>query len=166
MKKVMLLVLVLMLAFSQMATVKPPRIVRLEIVNKAGEPISIEMTGTGYDFKKNAYIWPGGAYWWLAHQDPPKNPATMEYMDVPAYKMYTLPKDRYIIVIHYQQEIEDNTVLCLMNWVPDGFENGSAYFDLDRNRKLTIGPCDVLPKVLPGRKNDAVKWARWLFVVK
>ena len=166
MKKVMLFMFVLVLVFSQIATVKPPRIVRLELINKAGEPTSLELTGTGYDFEESAYVWPGGTYWWLAHQDPPKNPATNEYMNVPAYKNYTLPKDRYIIAVHYKQEIDDSTVACLINWTPDGYDNGSAYFDLDRNRKLTIGKCNAIPKVLPGRKNDAVKWARWLFVVK
>jgi hypothetical protein len=167
MKRVMLLVLtVLLVSLLLTASTKPPRTVRLEIKNVAGEPIVLEMTGTGYDFKENSHIWPGGAYYWLSHQDPPINPATKEYMNVPSFGRYTLPTDRYVIEVHYAQEIADNSITCLMNWVPDGFENGTAYFDLDRNRKLTIPACDQIPKVLPGHKNNAVKWARWLFIVK
>jgi len=172
MKKVMLLVLTVMLvsAFLMAGTVKPPPVLRLEVVNKAGEPIKLEMTGTGYDFKKEAHIWAGGAYHWLPYQDPPINPSTKEYMNVPAYGAYDLPRDRYIIRVVYQQEIDgepgDAIVRCLMNWVPDGYEDNVAYFDMDRNRKLTVGKCNLVPRVLPGRKSDAVKWARWLFVVK
>jgi hypothetical protein len=164
MKKVMLLVLTVMLVSAFLVAAGPGlRIVRLEVVNKSGEPVSIELIGTGYDFKEQAYLWYGGVYWWLAHQDPPKD-VLGRYLPVTAYKMYTVPTDRYFINIYYKQEIDGDVEVCLANWTLDGKK--AAYLDLDRNRKLTIGPCDAIPKVLPGRKNDAVKWARWLFVVK
>lgn len=162
MKKVMLLVLIVMLVSAFLVAAGPGlRIVRLEVVNKSGEPVSIELTGTGYDFKEKAYLWYGGSYWWLPHQDPPKD-ALGQYLPVTAYGMYTIPKDRYFITIYYKQEIDGDVALCLANWTLDGKK--VAYFDMDRNRKLTIGKCNVIPKVLPGPKNDAVKWARWLYI--
>lgn len=148
------------------AAVKPPRIVRLEVVNKSGEPVYIELTGTGYDFKEKAYLWHGGTYWWLPYQDPPQD-ARGNYLDVPAYGNYTVPKDRYIVSVWYHQEYYGNPRSdCLANWVPDDYEDGVAYFDLDRNRKITIGKCDVIPKVLVHPESDVFKWARWLLVVK
>lgn len=165
MKKI-IVVLVLMAMLFSIAAVKPPRLVRLEVVNKSGEPVYVNLTGTGYDFKENAHIWSGGKYWFLPYQDPPQD-AEGDYMDVTAYGRYTIPKDRYVITINYMQEMVGETRSnCLTNWVPDGYEDGVAYFDMDRNRKLTIGKCNVIPKVLPGPENDVFKWARWLLVVK
>jgi hypothetical protein len=160
------LILFVLVALVLSAAVKPPRLVRLEVVNKSGEPVYIDLTGTGYDFKEQAYLWYGGSYWWLPYQDPPQD-ALGNYLDVTAYGRYTVPIDRYIINIHYHQELYGEVLSnCLANWVPDDYEDGVAYFDLDRNRKITIGKCDVIPKVLPGPKNDVFKWARWLLVVK
>lgn len=164
--KKLIVVLVLMAMLFSVAAVKPPRLVRLEVVNKSGEPVYIELTGTGYDFKEGAYLWHGGTYSWLAHQDPPMD-ALGNYLDVSAYSTYTLLKDRYIVNIYYHQELYGEVLSsCLANWVPDDYEDGVAMFDLDRNRKITIGKCNVIPKNLPGPKNDVFKWARWLLVVK
>ena len=164
MKKVMLLVLTVMLVSSFLIAAGPPlKNVDLEVVNKAGEPVSIELIGTGYDFEENAYLWYGGSYWWLPYQDPPKD-ALGQYLPVTAYGTYTVPIDRYFINVYYKQEIDGDVAVCLANWTLDGKK--VAYFDMDRNRKLTIFGCDSIPNVLPGHKNDAVKWARWLFVVK
>jgi len=160
-----LIILILLVVLLSVAAVKPPRLVRLEIVNKSGEPVYIELTGTGYDFKEMAYLWHGGSYWYLPYQDPPMD-ALGDYLDVTAYGTYTVPRDRYIIAISYAREKADWNVNCLANWVPDDYEDGVAYFNLDRNRKITIGKCNVIPKNLPGPKNDVFKWARWLLVVK
>ena len=164
--KKLIVILVMMAMLFSIAAVKPPRLVRLEVVNKSGEPVYITLQGTGYDFEKKAHTWGSGSYHWLSHQDPPMD-AEGNYLDVTAYGMYTIPKDRYIITLNYRQEmvgaIRSN---CLTNWTPDDYEDGVAYWDQDRNRKMVIGKCDVIPKVLPGPKNDVFKWARWLLVVK
>ena len=90
-----------------------------------------------------------------------------DYLDVPAYGRYTVPKDRYIVNIYYHQELYGEVLSnCLANYVPDDYEDGVAYWDQDRNRKMVIGKCDVIPKNLTGPKNDVFKWARWLLVVK
>ena len=163
--KILILLIVVAMVLS-IAAVKPPRLVRLEVVNKSGEPVYVNLTGTGYDFKENAYLWYGGTYWFLPYQDPPQD-AEGNYMDVTAYGQYTIPKDRYVITINYMQEmVGEIRSNCLANWVPDDYEDGVAYFDMDRNRKITIGKCNVIPKVLPGPKSDVIKWARWLLVVK
>ena len=168
MKRIIGLFFVWSIVFTMLfsAMVKPPRLVRLEVVNKSGEPVYVTLTGTGYDFEKKVYLWHGGSYWFLPYQDPPMD-VLGNYMNVPAYGMYTVPKDRYIITINYEQEmVGDVRSNCLANWVPDDYEDGVAYFDMDRNRKITIGKCNVVPKYLVGPKNDAIKWARWLLVVK
>ncbi len=166
MKTKILILFVLVAMVLSIAAVKPPRLVRLEVVNKSGEPVYINLTGTGYDFAKKAHIWGGGAYWFLPYQDPPID-AEGNYMNVTAYGRYTLPKDRYVITINYMQEmVGENRSNCLANWVPDDYEDGVAYFNLDRNRKITIGKCDVIPKVLVYPESNVFKWARWLLVVK
>jgi hypothetical protein len=166
MKTKILILLIVVAMILSVAAVKPPRLVRLEVVNKSGEPVYIELTGTGYDFNEMAHIWAGGSYWWLAHQDPPVD-ALGDYLKVTAYGVYTVPKDRYIINMYYHQELYGEVLSnCLANYVPDGYENGVAYWDQDRNRKMVIGKCNVIPKNLPGPKNDVFKWARWLLVVK
>ena len=164
MKKMISLMILLAVLFS-IAAVKPPRLVRLEIVNKSGEPVYIELTGTGYDFGEQAFKWHGGSYWWLPYQDPPMD-AVGEYLNVTAYGMYTVPSDLYQIKIWYQQEIDDTSFKCVTNWVPLQYVDSTAYFALDRNRKIVIPPCNQIPSVLPGPKNDQIKWARWLLVVK
>jgi len=164
--KKLIVILVLMAMLFSVAAVKPPRLVRLEVVNKSGEPVYIELTGTGYDFKEKAHIWAGGSYKWLPYQDPPMD-ALGNYLDVTAYGMYTIPKDRYIINMYYHQELYGAVLTnCLANWVPDDYEDGIAYWNQDRNRKLVIGECDVIPKVLVHPESDVFKWARWLLVVK
>ena len=166
MKTKILILFVMVAMILSIAAVKPPRLVRLEVVNKAGEPVYVNLTGTGYDFKDKVYQWYGGTYWFLPYQDPPKD-AEGNWMDVVAYGTYTVPKDRYVITVNYEQEmIGDVRSDCISNWVPDDYEDGVAYFDLDRNRKITIHKCFQVPKVLPGPKNDVFKWARWLLVVK
>ena len=166
MKKKILILFVVVAMLLSVAAVKPPRLVRLEVVNKSGEPVYVELTGTGYDFKDKAYLWHGGSYWWLGHQNPPVD-ALGNYLPVTAYGTYTIPKDRYIINIYYEQELYGEILSnCIANYVPDDYENGVAYWDQDRNRELVIFGCDVIPKVLPGPKNDVFKWARWLLVVK
>jgi len=163
--KILVLLIVVAMVLS-IAAVKPPRLVRLEVVNKSGEPVYIELTGTGYDFQKKAHIWAGGSYHWLPYQDPPQD-ADGNYMDVTAYGTYTIPKDRYIVNMYYHQELYGEVLSnCLANWTPDDNEGGVAYWNQDRNRKMVIGKCDVIPKVLPGPKSDVFKWARWLLVVK
>jgi len=166
MKMKILILFVLVAMVLSVAAVKPPRLVRLEVVNKSGEPVYIELTGTGYDFKEQAYIWAGSSYFWLPYQNPPQD-ALGDYLDVTAYGTYTVPKDRYIINMYYHQELYGDVLTnCLANWTPDDYEDGVAYWNQDRNRKLVIGKCNVIPKVLPGPENDVFKWARWLLVVK
>ena len=167
MKKVIVLTVLMAMigALLLTAAVKPPRLVRLEIVNKSGEPVYVELIGTGYDFKEKAHIWSGN-YYWLAHQDPPLD-VKGKFLDAAGYGTYTILRDRYIINMWYHQEFYgDVRSNCLANWVPDDYEDGVAYWNQDRNRKMVIGKCNVIPKVLPGPKNDVFKWARWLLVVK
>ncbi len=162
----LVIVAVIVTMLLSVAAVKPPRLVRLEVVNKSGEPVYIELTGTGYDFKDKVYLWHGGSLWWLPYQDPPMD-ALGNYLDVTAYGRYTVPKDRYIINMWYHQEYYgDVRSNCLANWTPDDYEDGVAYFNMNRNRKLIIGKCDVIPKVLVKPESDTFKWARWLLVVK
>ena len=165
MKKIITSLILLAVLFL-IAAVKPPRLVRLEVVNKSGEPVYIELTGTGYDFKEKAHIWKGGSYFWLPYQDPPVD-ALGDYLKVTAYGTYTVPKDRYIINMWYHQEFYGEVRSdCLANWVPDDYEDGVAYWNQDRNRTMVIFPCNKIPKVLPGPESDVFKWARWLLVVK
>jgi len=166
MKMKILIMFVVIAMILSIAAVKPPRLVRLEVVNKSGEPVYVNLTGTGYDFKEKAYLWHGGSYWFLPYQNPPMD-ALGNWLDVTARGMYTIPKDRYVVVVNYEQEmIGEVRSTCLTNWVPDDYEDGVAYFDMDRNWKITIGKCNFIPKNLPGPKNDVFKWARWLLVVK
>ena len=169
MKKILSLVILLAVLFTTVAAVKPPRLVRLEVVNKSGEPVYVELTGTGYDFGEKEFKWYGGTYWWLPYQDPPMD-AVGDYLNVTAYGMYTVPKDLYQIKVWYEQEMNgtegDPVVICETNWVPVEYIGSTAYFPMDRNRKIVVPPCNQIPSVLPGPKNNVFKWARWLLVVK
>ena len=167
--KKLIVVLVLMAMLFSVAAVKPPRLVRLEVVNKSGEPVIVYLQGVGYDFEEGEFKWHGGTYWRLPYQDPPMN-VEGEYMNVPVTSYYTIPKDLYEISIGYQQEMDwakgQSAVVCKSNWVPVEYIDKVAYFAMDRNRKITIPPCDSVASVLVGPKNDVFKWARWLLVVK
>ena len=165
MKKIISLMILLAVLFTTVAAVKPPRLVRLEVVNKSGEPVYIELTGTGYDFGTETFKWHGGTYWWLPYQNPPMD-AVGDYLNVTAYGTYTVPKDLYQIKVWYQQEMDNTFMKCETNWVPVQYVNSTAYFAMDRYRKLVVPPCNQIPSVLPGPKNDVFKWARWLLVVK
>jgi len=167
MKKLILLIMVLAVLLT--ASVKPPRLVRLEVVNKAGEPVKIQLQGMGYDFDAEEFKWNVGSYQWLPYQDPPMN-AEGDYFDVPVTTVYTIPKDLYEIDVYYQQELDgiegEPVVKCLSNWVPLEYVGKAAYWVQDRNRRLVVPECDQVASVLVGPKNDAFKWARWLLVVK
>lgn len=165
MKKIILLVMVLAVLLT--ASVKPPRLVRLEVVNKSGEPVGIDLQGVGYDFEAKEFKWHTGTHWWLPYQDPPMN-ADGDFMNIPTTRFYTIPQDLYQIDIRYHQEgygvNGESVVVCKSNWVPVQYVDKVAYFAMDRSRKLVIPPCDQVASVLVGPKNDVFKWARWILL--
>ena len=169
MKKKILILFVMVAILFSIAAVKPPRLVRLEVVNKSGEPVIVYLQGVGYDFDEGEFVWHGGSYWRLPYQDPPMN-AEGDFMNVPVTTYYTIPKDLYEISVGYEQEMNwadgQPATVCMSNWVPVDYVDDAAYFSMNRNRRLVIPACDVIPKVLPGPKNDVFKWTRWLLVVK
>ena len=174
MKRVLQLVIVMALVLIAVAPAsaagledaKPPRNTRLELVNKSGEPIYVELTGVGYNFDEDKFMWHGGSYWWLGHMEPPLD-AVGDYINVPVAKNFDIPRDLYQIKIWYQQELDGvPVVVCKSNWVPVKYVDKAAYFSMEFNRKLVVPACDEVAKVLVGPKNDVFKWARWLLVVK
>ena len=126
MKKLTIALLVLLIAlFLISADVKPPKTIRVEIVNRSGEDITVSLIGMGYDFSTGDFIgsWgiirPGIHYFTV--------PGTIRTQLLTGQTLVTkLPeyiyeahilRDLYIITVHYEQE-STGRIVCLNNWVP------------------------------------------------
>jgi len=166
-KKIILIAILVLLIFT-MAVTKPPRLVRLEVVNRSGEPAAVQLQGLGYDFVDQEYAAFRGAFYWLDYQSPPIAP-NGEYIDVDISKTYTILKDRYVIVVFYEQELKGGTV-CLNNWTPEEYDGDLVFFDAIKGgshpNKIVILPCDQIPTTIGEPEYGLVKWSKHLLVVK
>jgi hypothetical protein len=142
-----------------------PRLVRLEVVNRAGEPVTVQLQGLGYDFKEGEYNFQG-AFYWLHLNDPPLD-AEGDWLDVETTTLYTVLKDRYAVDVFYPEKelVGSDSVTCLNNWTPKEWDGKAVYFDAikggENANRIVIKKCNTVPAEVGNPFYGQIKWNRY-----
>jgi hypothetical protein len=182
MKKVIVLLLVIALMLPLIAAdtpPKPPKVLRLTIVNRAGEDVRVSLTGLGYDFRTGEFVGDWGiigpqfystvAPGTITRVLPNKQTVVIKlkqhitYMDV--------LRDLYILNLQYNREIvpegtSNAAVICLNTWTPASMYGNPTYFAVKGgNAKLIIKPCNQVPANLGAPDEGVLKYNRFMILL-
>jgi len=178
MKKVIVLLLITVLMLPLIAAdkpPKPPKVLRLTVINRAGEDVRVSLTGLGYDFQTGEFV---GDWGIIAPQfystlvpgtlTVNKNliiklPEYIEYMDV--------LRDLYVLDLQYNREVvpegtNNAAVVCLNTWTPASMYGDPTYFAVKgSNTKLIIKPCNQVPANLGAPGEGVLKYNRFMILL-
>ena len=172
---ILLLVIALMLPLIAADTPRPPKVVRLTIVNRAGEDVRVSLTGLGYDFQTGEFISGWGA---LSPQFySTLVPGTMVVnkdvvIKLPEYiKHVDVLRDLYVLDLQYNREIVPSgsnaaSVICLNTWTPASMYGDPTYFAVrGGNAKLIIKSCNQVPVNLGAPGEGVLKYNRYMILL-
>ena len=182
MKRIIVLLLVIALMLPLIAAdtpPKPPKVLRLALVNRSGEDVRVSLTGLGYDFQTGEFIDGWGAlrpqfYSVLV-------PGTIT-RDLPIYGTVVIKlsehieyadvlRDLYILSLQYNREIvpagsNAASVICLNTYVPASMYGDPTYFAVrGGNAKLIIKPCNQVPVNLGAPGEGVLKYNRYMILL-
>jgi hypothetical protein len=142
---------------------QPPKKINLDIINKSGETIYVQLVGTGYNFADgtfgNQWNVPYGFYsvtipggYIVVFPDGSTNLIKQDMV-----RNLKVIKDMYAVKVGYEQEKEG--FVCLNNWLPQEIENDIVYFPASKkNVKLTVRPCDSIPLGVGNPSGGVIKY--------
>lgn len=181
MRKVIIVLLIVAMLFLVAADKppKPPKVLRLTIVNRAGEDVRVSLTGLGYDFQTGEFIGDWGvvapqfystvAVGTIARVLPNKQTVTIKldqhitYMDV--------LRDLYILNLQYDREVvpagsDAGAVICLNTWTPASMYGNPTYYAVKGgNTRLIIKPCNQVPANLGAPGEGVLKYNRFMILL-
>ena len=149
---------------------------RLEVKNRAGEPVYIQLQGLGYDYADEEYTqWPSWGQFYYLTVNPPGYVAqdgTNVWLDQEAIQLFTILQDRYYITVFYEQEIawksdpDAKPYTCFANFVVDNtkFNGLEAYWDMNHNARLVVNDCIKKPANRGDLESGIYKWYRPWFM--
>jgi len=178
MKRLVVVLLVIAMLFLVAADKppKPPKLVQVEVVNKAGEDVLVSFTGLGYDFQNDLFVGSWGNI--LPRFYSATVPGTIEtklpsgvvlVTKLPvSIKRVDVLKDLYVLDVTYAREIVPEGsnaagVICLNTWVPPKYYGSPTYYPARYARqKLVIKPCNSVPVNLGAPSAGILKYNRYL----
>lgn len=182
MKNLIVFLLIAVLSLSMIAADKPypPKIVSIEVVNKAGEEIRVSFTGLGYNFNTREF----GEDWGLGMRPQYYStviPGTIETV-LPSKRVLVIKlpqvtkrvdvlKDLYVLNVTYNQEIvpsgsKAGGVICLNNWAPISmYDNPTYYAARWAHNKLIIRSCNSVPVNLGAPGEGILKYNRLMILL-
>ena len=182
MKKVLILLLVIALMLPLIAADKPPKapkVLRLALVNRAGEDVRVSLTGLGYDFKTREFIGGWGALkpqfysvlvpGTIVTQLPTGATVVTRLRENTVY--VDVLRDLYILNLQYNREIVPEgsnaaSAICLNTWTPASMYGDALYYAVKNvNSKLIIKPCNSVPVNLGAPKQGILKYNKYMILL-
>ena len=177
MRKVIIVLLIVAMLFLVAADKppKPPKVLRLTIVNRAGEDVRVSLTGLGYDFQTGEFIDGWGAISPQFYSTLVPGTLTVNknvILKLPEYIAYMdVLKDLYVLDLQYNREVvpeESNaaSVICLNTWVPPAYYGDPTYYAVrGGNARLVIKPCNQVPVNLGAPGEGILKYNRYMILL-